>query len=93
MTSEQFAYWLQGFVELGGQIPTEAQWDSIKDHLKTVFEKVTRLFRRLVSAYWRQCVVVPLVKASHLYLAKGKHENRYLWKGQLLLLQTCGRAG
>lgn len=41
MTSEQFAYWLQGFVELSGQIPTEAQWGSIKEHLKTVFEKVT----------------------------------------------------
>ena len=30
MTSEQFAYWLQGFVELGGQIPTEAQWIALK---------------------------------------------------------------
>ena len=41
MTSEQFAYWLQGFVELGGERPTEAQWDSIKEHLQTVFNKVT----------------------------------------------------
>ncbi|WP_448680001.1 hypothetical protein [Pseudomonas nicosulfuronedens] len=41
MTSEQFAYWLQGFVELYGSEPTAEQWQSIKDHLKTVFVKVT----------------------------------------------------
>lgn len=41
MTSEQFAYWLQGFVELNGSEPTAEQWQSIKDHLKTVFMKVT----------------------------------------------------
>lgn len=41
MTSEQFAYWLQGFVELNGSEPTPEQWQSIKDHLKTVFVKVT----------------------------------------------------
>lgn len=41
MTPEQFAYWLQGFVELSGQHPTEAQWNGIKAHLQTVFNKVT----------------------------------------------------
>lgn len=41
MTPEQFAYWLQGFVELNVQQPTDAQWDSIKEHLQTVFKKVT----------------------------------------------------
>ncbi|HHT4259215.1 TPA: hypothetical protein ACTYZB_004882 [Klebsiella variicola] len=41
MTPEQFAYWLQGFVELNGQLPDEEQWVSIKDHLQTVFKKVT----------------------------------------------------
>lgn len=41
MTSEQFAYWLQGFVELQGSVPTEEQWQGIKDHLQTVFVKVT----------------------------------------------------
>jgi hypothetical protein len=39
MTPEQFAYWLQGFVELNGQQPTDAQWDSIKEHLQTVFKR------------------------------------------------------
>lgn len=46
MTSEQFAYWLQGFVELnGGAMPTEAQWKSVQDHLQTVFVKVTQPVR------------------------------------------------
>ncbi|WP_175982561.1 hypothetical protein [Caballeronia zhejiangensis] len=42
MTAEQFAYWLQGFSELtAGAAPTPAQWQSIRDHLATVFHKVT----------------------------------------------------
>lgn len=41
MTSEQFVYWFQGFVELDGAEPTPEQWQSIKDHLQTVFKKVT----------------------------------------------------
>jgi hypothetical protein len=42
MTPEQFAYWLQGFVELTqGKTPNPAQWKSIQDHLGTVFKKVT----------------------------------------------------
>lgn len=41
MTAEQFAYWFQGFVELNGSPPTEAQWQSIREHLQTVFQKVT----------------------------------------------------
>jgi hypothetical protein len=42
MTPEQFAYWLNGFVELeGGAAPSAAQWKSICEHLKTVFNKVT----------------------------------------------------
>ena len=42
MTSEQFAYWLQGFTELNGDTqPTPAQWKSITEHLQTVFVKVT----------------------------------------------------
>lgn len=42
MTPEQFAYWLQGYTELtSGQQPTPGQWQSITEHLKTVFVKVT----------------------------------------------------
>lgn len=42
MTSEQFAYWLQGFVEVSDtDQPTPHEWQVIRDHLKTVFVKVT----------------------------------------------------
>lgn len=42
MTAEQFAYWLQGFAELTGSTPpTAEQWQSIREHLSTVFRKVT----------------------------------------------------
>jgi hypothetical protein len=42
MTAEQFAYWLQGFVELTiGRQPTPEQWKSVTEHLGTVFNKVT----------------------------------------------------
>lgn len=41
MTSEQFAYWLQGFAEIHGGAPTPEQWKVIKDHLNLVFNKVT----------------------------------------------------
>ena len=43
MTPEQFAYWLQGFTELTPDMerPSAAQWQAIKDHLQTVFVKVT----------------------------------------------------
>jgi hypothetical protein len=41
MTPEQFTYWLQGFVEVGKTPPTPEQWQEIKNHLATVFHKVT----------------------------------------------------
>jgi len=41
MTTEQFAYWLQGFAEVHGGTPTPEQWDMIKEHLQTCFVKVT----------------------------------------------------
>lgn len=41
MTPEQFAYWLQGFVELHGERPTQEQWNQIKEHVSLVFNKVT----------------------------------------------------
>ena len=41
MTPEQFCYWLQGFVESDGDLPSERQWKSINAHLQTVFKKVT----------------------------------------------------
>jgi len=42
MNSEQFTYWLQGFCELSGDtMPTQEQWDVIREHLNTVFYKTT----------------------------------------------------
>lgn len=41
MTPEQFTYWLQGYQEVTGERPSVEQWQVIKDHLKTVFNKVT----------------------------------------------------
>lgn len=41
MNSEQFSYWLQGYAEICGTEPTAEQWQIIKDHLQTVFKKVT----------------------------------------------------
>lgn len=41
MTAEQFAYWLQGFAELNPEPPTAAQWQSIREHVGSVFGKVT----------------------------------------------------
>lgn len=41
MDALQFAYWLNGFVELNGAPPNQQQWDSIKQHLGLVFTKVT----------------------------------------------------
>lgn len=41
MTPEQFAYWMQGFVEITGERPTKQQWKMIKEHLGLCFTKVT----------------------------------------------------
>lgn len=43
MTTEQFAYWLQGFAEVHGEAPTPQQWEMIKEHLETCFVKVTNV--------------------------------------------------
>lgn len=42
MTPEQFVYWLQGPTELNPEwVPSPEQWKSIREHLQTVFVKVT----------------------------------------------------
>lgn len=41
MDAQQFAYWLQGFAELNAEPPSPEQWQSIREHLATVFTKVT----------------------------------------------------
>lgn len=42
MTPEQFCYWLQGRAEMQpDNPPSEAEWVMIRQHLATVFVKVT----------------------------------------------------
>jgi len=42
VTPEQFCYWLQGRVELlPDQMPSDAEWVSIREHLALTFKKVT----------------------------------------------------
>jgi hypothetical protein len=42
MDAIQFSYWLNGFVELNpNAMPTQTQWQIIKDHLALVHQKVT----------------------------------------------------
>jgi hypothetical protein len=42
MTTQDFAYWLQGYTEICGERPSESQWEMIKEHLSLVFKKETR---------------------------------------------------
>ncbi len=39
MSTENFSYWLQGYAEICGKVPTEQQWDLIKRHLDSCFAK------------------------------------------------------
>lgn len=41
MTPEQLAYWMQGFAELHPEPPSPAQWQSIREHVASVFDKET----------------------------------------------------
>jgi hypothetical protein len=41
MKTQDFCYWLQGYVELTGEQPSPEQWAAIKEHLALVFNKVT----------------------------------------------------
>lgn len=45
MTPQDFCYWLHGFAELNGSQPTPEQWQSIREHLALVFNKVTPKIR------------------------------------------------
>lgn len=53
MTSEQFVYWLQGFTELNPamEAPTPEQWRAIREHLATVFLKVTPVVKTVGPAF------------------------------------------
>jgi hypothetical protein len=66
MTAEQFAYWMQGFAELtGDEVPTADQWKSIREHLQTVFVKVTPPLQDWKPAVNDPSKVPPLRPATH----------------------------
>lgn len=55
MTSEQFCYWLQGFMEVtGAQSINQEETLIIRDHLKLVFEKETPERQGRAAAIARQ---------------------------------------
>jgi hypothetical protein len=41
MSPENFCYWLQGRAELVAATPSDAEWESIKQHLNLVLTKQT----------------------------------------------------
>lgn len=45
MTTTEFCYWLNGYIELGGERPSESQWEMVKEHLLLVFKKETNPLR------------------------------------------------
>lgn len=46
MTAEQFTYWFQGFIEINDpKTIGENETQIIKDHLATVFNKVTPTYK------------------------------------------------
>lgn len=55
MTSDQFAYWLQGFSELNAGPPTPEQWVLIQEHLSLVFKKVTPQLGQVIYAPNKLC--------------------------------------
>jgi len=75
MTPEQFTYWLQGFNEIREKEAvglTEKEWDIIKDHLRTVFHKVTP--ERTALKYIRSAESNDYGEAGNSSLDK---ENKY----------------
>lgn len=60
MTPEQFTYWLQGFIEINDpKTIGEKETQIIKDHLATVFNKVTPNYKPNDTGIWRGPYVSP----------------------------------
>lgn len=80
MTPEQFAYWLQGCSELNPQMeaPSPEQWKMIKDHLATVFVKVTPQFPH-------QSVGFPLIERNRVF--EDKELRKYMELNPMVI--TC----
>lgn len=76
MNAQEFAYWLQGFVELHGEMPTPEQWQSIKEHLAMVFVKVTQPVKK-ETVYPNDLTKVPRL-------------SDFQWPGGVQPVITCG---
>jgi len=64
MTPERFCYWLQGFAELNAPIPpTIDQWQSIREHLATVFDKVTPVMPVIQRTPAQELTVQDIIKS------------------------------
>lgn len=61
MSPETFVYWLQGYVELNGEMPDETQWEIIKDHLAEVFDKRTP-DRKAAPVVEEEKITVPVIE-------------------------------
>ncbi len=62
MQSQDFTYWLQGFVEMNsGKQPTKEQWEMITKHLSLVFNPVTQQSLRWPSDWKQPCVDNPIL--------------------------------
>jgi len=95
VTDREFCYWLQGFAELSGDtMLAEPQWKMIREHLATVFRKVTPQLDQLKPSYapaipydkqWPATVGTPVRPlraecATHYATQAGKVET-YCLKG------------
>lgn len=85
MTAEQFAYWLQGFAELNAQPPTAEQWQSIRDHLALVFNKVTPTYGPVVAPFVQPKWTQPFeeTRADKTFLWDQSSAPRYCTGGGL----------
>lgn len=73
MNSEHFCYWLNGFVELNGSVPTPKQWQSIKDHLQLVFKKVTP---KVDLGLFHKPMMPPAIGPNQTYIPTPLYEPR-----------------
>lgn len=85
MTTEQFAYWLQGYSEICGKVPNPTQWLIIQDHLNLVFKKETPDSRHPLREILEKVYIPP----------QRPEEVRYCTKieDKVIPFRSCGEAG
>lgn len=67
MTPEQFCYWFQGRAELQPDTPpTKAEWKIIREHLATVFVKITPAHPNSIPTYFPNTTGVPSIQLPYI---------------------------